>query len=134
MPKYEQYTKDYQKTPKGRFVTQKASATRRGIPWELSFEDWWKIWEKSGKWEMRGNRAGQFCMARIGDEGCYSKDNIEIKLLEANSREIKKNKKTKKLKEEYWTSGEAVFQGGWKKCQPLEMFGYPSFLRQGLQH
>jgi len=83
---YETYVKDYQKTPKGVFGVQRANAKRRGIEWKLTFEEWWEIWEKSGKWEQRGRHAEQYCMGRRWDTGAYEKGNVAIVTSSWNSR------------------------------------------------
>ncbi len=88
---YEKYIKEYQKTPKGKFVRQKANARRCGIPWELSFEEWWKIWEDSGKWEERGKTSLDYVMARKLDAGGYSVDNVHIISSRKNSADSHAN-------------------------------------------
>lgn len=88
---YEKYIKEYQKTPKGKFIRQKANAVRRGINWELSFEDWWKIWEDSGKWEERGKGSNNYVMSRKMDSGGYSVGNVEIISCRKNSSDSYKN-------------------------------------------
>jgi hypothetical protein len=60
------------------------------IEWLFTFETWLEIWLKSGKWHQRGNRRGQYCMARFGDVGPYSPDNVEIKTVGENH--IERNK------------------------------------------
>ena len=60
------------------FCSQKCSAKERGIEWLLSFEEWYKIWVDSGKFPLRGRKKGQYCMARFGDVGPYSVDNVKI--------------------------------------------------------
>jgi hypothetical protein len=64
-------------SPVSRFLEQKINATKRGIGWELSLPEWWRIWQDSGKWELRGRGAG-YCMGRFGDSGPYSVDNVYI--------------------------------------------------------
>lgn len=119
MSYYTKYVKNYQKTPKGKFIIQRASAKRRQIEWELTFDEWWDIWQKSGKWELRGNQANLYCMARKGDQGGYVKGNVIIKLLKENSREIKKNiieKESGPSLSDYWfTPPISSFEGGWKE-------------------
>lgn len=63
---------------KNRYWTQKACAKRRGIKFNLTFEEWWNIWEKSGKWKQRGCKKGQYVMSRINDSGPYDIDNVFI--------------------------------------------------------
>jgi len=51
--------------PKQAFQVQRSSAKWRDIEWFLTFEEWWDIWEKSGKWTERGRGINQYCMARF---------------------------------------------------------------------
>jgi hypothetical protein len=66
------------KTPLARFKQQRSQARRRGIEWQLTFEEWLGIWSASGRWEQRGNRTGGFVMGRNGDVGPYSVTNVQI--------------------------------------------------------
>lgn len=75
-------------TPKGQFSVQKRKAKQRGIDWELSFDEWWTIWQESGHWEQRGDHRGKYCMSRRGDVGPYSKENVYINEFSENTREI----------------------------------------------
>jgi hypothetical protein len=50
----------------------------RGISFELTFDEWWDVWEKSGKWNLRGNRPGKFVMCRTADQGAYKIGNVFI--------------------------------------------------------
>lgn len=72
------------KTPMARFLQQASRAKTRGIPWELTFEQWWSMWQLSGHWEDRGLGIGKFVMARHGDVGPYSVDNAFICPFEKN--------------------------------------------------
>jgi hypothetical protein len=81
------YEKEWIKTPKGQFSIQKRKAKRRNIPWLLSFDDWWNIWQSSGKWELRGNTGESYCMCRKGDAGPYSVENVRIDTMSNNSKE-----------------------------------------------
>ncbi len=136
MTNYERYTKSYQKTPMGRYIRHQANANRRGIPWKFTFETWWKMWEDSGKWELRGRKSGMFCMARNGDRGEYSPENVQIVQMGVNSTEAQKTRKTKKIKtDKRWSMTNdfdasqplySSFEGNWAKCETLERFGYPN--------
>jgi hypothetical protein len=44
----------------------------------MSFDEWLAIWEGSGKYELRGNKKGCYCMARHGDRGPYKAGNVSI--------------------------------------------------------
>jgi hypothetical protein len=59
------------------YLNQKYKAMSRGIGWEISLADWWRIWQESGKWDRRGRGQG-YCMARWGDSGPYRPDNVYI--------------------------------------------------------
>jgi hypothetical protein len=67
------------------YTRQKCMAKYRQIDWQISFEDWSKIWDQSGKWEQRGRGKGKYCMSRIGDTGPYSADNVFIQECVKNS-------------------------------------------------
>jgi hypothetical protein len=62
------------------------SAKYRGIGFELSFEQWCDIWEKSGKYPLRGRRMGQCGMQRYWDNGPYRAGNVEIGTVAENGR------------------------------------------------
>ena len=69
------------------YNVQKSGAKRRGISWEMTFVQWWGIWEKSGHYKDRGNRCGQYVMCRDGDKGPYKPGNVSIKTTAENIRE-----------------------------------------------
>jgi hypothetical protein len=62
--------------PMRAFTQQRANASLRGIGWNLTFAEWWSIWDESGKWDERG-RDG-YVMARHGDTGPYAVGNVKI--------------------------------------------------------
>ena len=72
---------------KRKYASHKWQAKNRNIDWLFTFENWIKMWINSGKWEERGNKGHQYCMARKGDQGPYSPDNVIIKTTEENKRE-----------------------------------------------
>lgn len=65
------------KHPIFKWRQQRTNARRRGIPFCLTFKQWWDIWAESGKWDQRGRGFG-YCMARYGDSGGYSVDNVYV--------------------------------------------------------
>lgn len=77
--------------PKDRYPEQRRGAIRRGVEWHFTFESWWDVWQKSGKWEQRGCRLGQYVMARSGDCGPYSVENVRIITCSENNREAHTN-------------------------------------------
>ena len=65
---------------KRKWYDQRQSARRRGIEWDLSFDEWIKIWTDSGHWHQRGiGTRDAYVMSRKGDQGPYSVDNVVIK-------------------------------------------------------
>jgi hypothetical protein len=64
----------------------KGNAKIRGVPFLLSFEEWQQIWERSGKWHLRGKGEGKYQMARFFDRGGYEVGNVRIILHETNCR------------------------------------------------
>ena len=69
------------------YAEQRGNAKKRNIAFDITFEDWCKIWYESGKWEERGRGRGRYVMARNEDYGGYSVDNVSIKTQEENGRE-----------------------------------------------
>lgn len=65
-------------TPIGAFCNQRRSAKQRGIPWYLTFSEWWSVWEGSGKWHWRGRGQQGYVMSRKGDVGAYELNNVFI--------------------------------------------------------
>lgn len=63
-------------TAKRRFNQRKASAKRRGIGFELTFEQWLSVW--GDKLDERGTRAHQYVMCRVMDKGPYALGNVSI--------------------------------------------------------
>jgi len=50
------------KTPQQKYGNHKVSAKSRGIPFNLTFEEWWSLWEPH--WEFRGSQAHELVMCR----------------------------------------------------------------------
>src|SRR3990167_6073746 len=76
------------RSPKRKYKSHRARAMWAGIPFLLTFEEWWEIWQASGHWEERGRRKGQYCMARFGDKGGYEVGNVRICTTEENHAEF----------------------------------------------
>lgn len=70
------------------FSKQRGQAKDRGIAWEFTFEQWWKVWNESGHYEKRGVRVGQYVMARFNDIGPYSTGNVEIVTCSQNVKDL----------------------------------------------
>lgn len=67
------------------FRRQQYAASARGIAFELTFAQWWELWEPH--YHLRGTKSGQMVMARRGDTGPYAVGNVSIKTSRANVRE-----------------------------------------------
>jgi len=72
-------------SPKRKYQEHKYGAKKRGLPFELTFEEWYDIWQKSGKWELRGKGKNAYVMSRIGDKGGYTFGNVFIQTASQNS-------------------------------------------------
>lgn len=77
----------------GKFSRQRYDAEKRGIGWQLSFEEWFGFWQSSGHWEERS--ATGYVMCRKGDEGPYAIDNIYIAPASVNKSDAWYNNKIK---------------------------------------
>jgi hypothetical protein len=81
---------------------QQQRETRLASPgFELSFEEWWDIWQKSGHWEERGKCKGQYVMSRIGDQGPYKVGNVFIQTNAQNIKDAWLGKKRGPASEEH---------------------------------
>lgn len=65
------------------FLRQRAHAERRGIPFRLTFEEWWSVWEPH--WARRDKEHLDMC--RMRDLGAYELGNVRIDTHEANTAE-----------------------------------------------
>jgi hypothetical protein len=70
-----------------KYNMQKYNAGTRGIDFEISFDDWYAIWQQSGKWDQRGKGKNKYVMSRHNDIGPYKVGNVSIKSQEENTRE-----------------------------------------------
>ena len=71
------------------YGAHRAGAAIRGIQFLLTYQEWLDIWISSGRFYERGRRVGQYVMARFGDVGPYSVDNVKIITSSENSKEKK---------------------------------------------
>jgi hypothetical protein len=61
---------------KRRFSNHKSNAKRRGIGFELTFEQWMQVW--GDKLDRMGTGRDQYGMCRAMDSGPYAVDNVFI--------------------------------------------------------
>src|SRR6266436_2773794 len=72
---------------RNKFSKHRTQAGQRGVPFLMTFDEWMEIWMDSGHWHERGLKRGQYVMARFGDKGPYSIDNVRIILGIENTKE-----------------------------------------------
>jgi len=77
------------------YADQRRSARRRGVPFLLEFHIWQWLWLASGKWNQRGNRRGDYVMARNGDAGPYAVGNVFFQTVADNARQGNQGKSRK---------------------------------------
>jgi hypothetical protein len=64
------------KKQRAAYSVQKRNAKQRGIEWRFTFQEWWAWWQVDNRWANRGMGRDNFVMARKGDQGPYSPDNV----------------------------------------------------------
>jgi len=62
------------------------------IEFRLTFNEWWDIWQASGKYHLYGCRVGQYCMSRYNDIGHYEVGNVFIQLTTENTSQANKGR------------------------------------------
>jgi len=80
-----------------KYNQQKNQAKIRGVEFNISFEDWMKVWLDSGHWNQRGKTRGSYNMSRINDTGPYQYDNVFIQSHEQNASDGHKGKEHSEL-------------------------------------
>ena len=73
-----------------KYLWQRGSAKRRGISFNLTFDEWYAIWQQSGKYDQRGKCKGQYVMSRYNDIGAYEVGNVFIQLHSDNINDARK--------------------------------------------
>ena len=56
----------------------KRALKRKGVKVDMTFPDWWSLWEKSGLWKHYGNRDGQYVMVLKPRCHIFKVGNVEI--------------------------------------------------------
>ena len=93
--------KDLERKLKRDFQVQRNNVTRRGIAWELTFEQWLAWW--GDDIEFRGKWSGCLVMLRYDINGPYSLTNIKKGRPVENGAwtQAMRTRKAKKAKEEH---------------------------------
>lgn len=72
---------------KQQYWNHQQRAKRKKIPFELTFEQWYDTWIKSGHYHEKGTKRGQYVMSRYKDQGGYTIDNVYIQTVGDNTKE-----------------------------------------------
>ena len=83
---------------KQKYDQHKYRAERRGIPFELTFKQWLKIWRESGHLHERGHRQGQYVMARFFGGGSYKIGNVRIIPAEDNNHLVSAEARARRVR------------------------------------
>ena len=123
---------------KSAFAEQRCNAGKRRIGWDLTFWEWWMLWQRSGHWGERGRGQG-YVMCRRGDVGPYSVDNVYI--APARHNNSLKGGKIRDLPMGVYPRGNAFFAsrilGGRKYYLgtfPTPGLAHAAYLQAGLQY
>lgn len=65
-------------SPARLYKAQQHNAKSRGVEWAITFPEWVRVWDESGRWADRGLGLGRYVMARRGDVGPYAPWNVYI--------------------------------------------------------
>lgn len=68
-----------------RYEQHRRNAEKRGVLWELTFEEWCVIW--APHWHERGPHQDEKVMCRTHDQGAYRADNVRIDSPKGNAAE-----------------------------------------------
>jgi hypothetical protein len=60
------------------YYDQRNKAKNKGIQFYFTMTEWWEWWKIDDRWKNRGILSHNFVMARYGDVGPYSIDNVYI--------------------------------------------------------
>jgi hypothetical protein len=77
-----------------RYAQHRHNAEVRGVGWNFTFDQWWKVWQDSGCWTERGWGADKYCMCRFGDIGPYAVGNVFIATNRENCSSIDRSKQS----------------------------------------
>lgn len=58
------------------YLRSKAQANFRGEEWNMSFDDFYSVWD--GKWDQRGRKGHNLCMTRVDETQAWTTSNVEL--------------------------------------------------------
>src|SRR5258708_24239946 len=97
------------KTPFIAFKRQEMRAAERGIEFNFKFEEWCNWWQLNlgPDWMLlRGRRAHDYVMGRIGDEGAYEAKNV---ICITAAQNLEQRRKFAKQKPKLDVSGKRIY-------------------------
>ena len=103
---------------KDKFHIQKYHANKRGIEWQLTFEEWLDWWGTDIV--NRGRKSGQLVMARIGDVGPYALSNIKKITVNDNHKEADSKCLGKVQSEETCNKKSIIMSASWARRRALK--------------
>jgi len=112
-------TRRYRETPRGQYTVHKANAKQRGIEFTLTFDQWWTLWQRSGKWAKRGNRKGCYVVCRKGDEGPYAQGNVFIGPFDQNLSDARRKAAARVKRKHTARSTTVTFPGTMADGRPV---------------
>jgi len=77
--------KKHRSTPEGKYMMHKHRAKQSGIPFLISFEDWYALWKPY----LNRNDGIRYVMCRTGDKGAYEVGNVRIDTAANNNLEAR---------------------------------------------
>jgi|GEM_PF-1884428 len=104
------------KAAKRAYQQQRSTAGLRGIAWDITFDEWWGIWQPY--WHLRGRGKNGLCMARHGDAGPYSPSNVYLTTNLGNMKDYHHTERAALARQERKERSEAEFARRgptWKK-------------------
>jgi NUMOD3 motif len=101
-----------------KYSAQKSCAKRRNIEWQFTFDDWWRMWDESGHWHLRGRDSGKYCMARYGDAGPYAPNNVRIITVDENRSKQREGSGRGRWKHSDGTKARISAAGKGRKASP----------------
>lgn len=78
-------------TPEGKYSNHRNRAKQSGIPFLISFDEWWVLWKPYFK---LGDGV-KYCMCRTDDKGAYEVGNVRIATAAENNAEMHRLQKEK---------------------------------------
>ena len=75
---YRKYASDFEHKRGRPYAIAKSQAKFRNEEWNLTFEDFCKIWHSDEDWEKRGRGRDALIMTRIDEEKAWEPSNIQL--------------------------------------------------------